>query len=170
MYSSVDDLLHSQINTCCWLLWHWFWLPSYLCCHLTLLLAFKVYCRMMTACDDPFKRKLLKSSGHRRVRWRNGSSCCKLYSILPICFFGEGYCQDRVQITCFKNKMYSSLVRRHVNEDDSNFFFASDFESHLYFFFQINYLSSASFSMSLIVLAVNSSDDLFYCFMLSSGL
>ena len=33
------------------------------------------------------------------------------------------------------------------------------------FFFQINYLSSASFSISLIVLAVNSSDDLFYRFM-----
>ena len=82
--------------------------------------------KLMTACDDLFKRKLLESSEHRRVRWRNGSSCSKLYSILRICFFGEGYCQDRVQITCFKNKMYSSLARRRVNEDDSNFFFTSD--------------------------------------------
>ena len=91
---------------------------------------------LMTACDDPFKRKLLESSEHRRVRWRNWSSSCKLYSILPICFFGEGYCQDRVQITCFKNKMHPSLVKRRVTEDDSNFFFTSNLSLNSILFFE----------------------------------
>ena len=56
------------------------------------------------------------------------------------------------------------MVKRRVNEGDSDYFFKVIQISSLFFFFRTDYLSSVSFSISLLVLTVYSSDGLFYCF------
>ena len=78
--------------------------------------------------------EFLESTDHRRKSSRNWPSDCYLLSTLCICTFGKVFCQKEVQIVNPKSKIHTSLVKRRVNEDDSNFFKQVIQVSSLFFF------------------------------------